>query len=327
MRVTVTVKTDDHGDALNLTTKALPSAATATSQDVLCARSVAKTDDDSILTNLKAASSGINGNRSGLFDVVTFGADPSGAQPSDLAINAAIAEINSRGGQATLFFPAGRYQVLAPLTPLAGNDITVLGYGSHIEWMSKIHYQSCLSFGPISTHAVALRGDVLQGDDHINLTAAAAVVVNPHTLLRLNSSEVFYHHDCCSMRNNKKGELLVFGSVVPSPGGAGHVQAFIYGKGPLFGYSAANTTATAIVPSRNIKVLGLGLTGRGASFENTALAFSGCEGLLVSGVRLDALDAGIAIGSCKTVTVSDNSFSDINKVGLGCEWAFPCDSL
>ena len=275
------------------------------------------------MCNSSSSSSGSSGTSydgPGSFDVVAFGADSSGREPCDGAINAAIAGINARGGHATLVFPPGRYRVLAPLATLAGDDITVLGHGAHIDWMSTNHFESCLRFGPISSQLVTLRGDVRQGADHINLTAAKGVADQTTLLLRLNSSEVFYHHDCCSMRDNKKGELLVFGSTqTPTASGASssYMQAFIYGKGPLFSYSAANTTATAIVPSRNIQVLGISLTGRGAEHENTAFRFIGCEGLLVSAVRLDAVNAGVSIGSCKAVTVSGNSFSDINKVGLG----------
>jgi hypothetical protein len=77
-------------------------------------------------------------------------------------------------------------------------------------------------------------------------------LVTDRTLLRLNSSEVFYHITTDDTRNNRKGELLTFSSVASGVGGGMH--AFIHGKGPLFGYARANTSATAIQPSTNIKV-------------------------------------------------------------------------
>lgn len=261
-------------------------------------------------------SSSTGGNSSsGTFDVLTFGADASGREPSDSAINAAIAAINERGGSSTLLFAPGQYKVLAPLTVLRGSDITVLGHGAHIQWMSTTHHQSCLTFGAVSTTIVALRGDVSRGADAL-LVVAPPGVLTERTLLRLNSSEVFYHTTADSTRNNKKGELLSFGLVSPA-NLTGTVRASVYGKGPLFQYAANMTTATAIVPSRNINVLGLGLTGRGAIHQNTGLHFDSVQGLLVSGVKLDAVDVGVALASCKSCTIAANSFSDINMVGLG----------
>eukprot|EP01047_Picozoa_sp_COSAG01_P071641 COSAG01_NODE_11175_length_1990_cov_1.129032_2_plen_268_part_00 len=211
------------------------------------------------VADASSGSSSTGGNSSsGTFDVLTFGADASGREPSDSAINAAIAAINERGGSSTLLFAPGQYKVLAPLTVLRGSDITVLGHGAHIQWMSTTHHQSCLTFGAVSTTIVALRGDVSRGADAL-LVVAPPGVLTERTLLRLNSSEVFYHTTADSTRNNKKGELLSFGLVSPA-NLTGSVRASVFGKGPLFQYAANMTTATAIVPSRNINVLGLGLT-------------------------------------------------------------------
>ena len=66
----------------------------------------------------------------GSADVVRFGADSTGREASDQGINAAIAAVNANGGRAVLLFPPGRYRVLAPLMPLVGHDITVLGHGA-----------------------------------------------------------------------------------------------------------------------------------------------------------------------------------------------------
>lgn len=250
-------------------------------------------------------------------NVVEFGADPSGGDASDQGINAAIAAVNANGGHAVLLFPPGQYKVIAPLTPLVGHDITVLGHGAHVQWMSTTHYQALLSFTAVSTQPVTMQGDLLRGADIVNLTGVPdGAVSSRHTLLRLNSSEVFYHITTDSTRNNRKGELLSFSSVVGA-GSPGVIQAFVHGKGPLFGFAKANTTATAIEPSTNIKVLGLGVTGMGAIHETTAMTFDGVQGLSVSGVFLDAVNVGIAFSSSHRVSVTQNTFSRIDMVGLG----------
>ena len=258
-----------------------------------------------------------SGLTNGNADVVRFGADPSGREASDQGINAAIAAVNANGGHAVLLFPPGQYKVLAPLSPLVGHDVTVLGHGAHVQWMSTTHYQPMLSVAAVSSRTVTLQGDLLRGADSVNLTSVpdGGIVDSRRTLLRLNSSEVFYHITTDSTRNNRKGELLTFSSLVSGPGG--DLQAFIHGKGPLFGYAKVNTTATAIEPSTNIKVLGLAVTGQGAIHETTAMTFDGVQGLSVSGVFLDAVNVGIAFSSSHRVSITANTFSRIDMIGLG----------
>jgi hypothetical protein len=64
-------------------------------------------------------------------------------------------------------------------------------------------------------------------------------------------------------------------------------------------------------------VLGLAITGQGAVHETTALNFDGVQGLSVSNVALDAVNVGIAFSSSHRVSVTANTFSRIDMVGLG----------
>ena len=251
------------------------------------------------------------------FDVTAFGADPTGAEPSDDAFNRAIAAINKRplGGACALLLPPGRYLILKPLTALNGiSDIAVIGHGAHVVFTCKTEYATLLSFKGISYASVALAGDVVQGSDRIDLTGPALSQqgASDSLLLRLNSSARYFHTTKDSTRNNKKGELLTFAATA-----ADGKRGFIEGKGPVFSYAANATTATVISPARNLQVLGLAVTGAGATYKTQAFNFDGTESVRVSGCTLDALNVGIGLASSHQILVSGNSFSRIDMVGLG----------
>ena len=82
--------------------------------------------------------------------------------------------------------------------------------------------------------------------------------------------------------------------------GGGH-RAWIDGKGPVFDYAANTTTGTAILPSKNLQVVGLAVTGQGADYKTQALNFDGAQGVRVSGCVLDAVNVGIGLGSSHQV--------------------------
>ena len=207
-------------------------------------------------------------------------------------------------------FPPGRYLVVAALAPLVGSDIVVIGHGAHIRFTSKGEYATLLSFTGRNYTNIALAADVLTGADSIQL--ASPLPEGAATLLRLNSSQSYFHTTKDSTRNNRMGELLTFASTADG----GH-RAFIEGKGPVFRYTANTTTATAIVPSKNVQVLGLAVTGAGAGYKTQAFNFDGVQGLRVSGCTLDAVNVGIGLGSSHQIIINGNSFSRIDMVGLG----------
>ena len=72
-----------------------------------------------------------------------------------------------------------------------------------------------------------------------------------------------------------------------------------------------------ISPARNLQVLGLAVTGAGATYKTQAFNFDGTESVRVSGCTLDALNVGIGLASSHQILVSGNSFSRIDMLGLG----------
>lgn len=78
--------------------------------------------------------------QNGYFNVVSYGADPSGQKDSDAAIKAAIAAAEVKGGNQTIYFPAGTYilndndgqQNDLQFTSTNGSVVNVLGAGQTI---------------------------------------------------------------------------------------------------------------------------------------------------------------------------------------------------
>lgn len=93
-----------------------------------------------------------------VLDVTTFGADSTDAQPSDDAINAAIAIVLEKGGMSTLLFPPGLYRVDAPLLPLSGHNIVIDGGGALIDWRNITDHSALLRFESIAENATEHTG-------------------------------------------------------------------------------------------------------------------------------------------------------------------------
>ena len=240
--------------------------------------------------------------RGRVLDVIEFGADETGSKPSDAAINAAIALINERGGQSTLLFRPGVYRVDAPLTPVAGQDITISGSGATIDWTNTTDTcpgRACpclLAFVAMTETRTRLATDVGKGVDTLQVTDPVA----PGQFLRLNSSELYYTTTRDSVRNNKKGELLVSTATFGAP-----TRLFAPdGKSPIFSYNRSLTSATIVTPSRNILVHGLSVRGAGAELMTIALSVSGARGVTISGCSFDRLMAAIGVDTSHLVLVS-----------------------
>ncbi len=66
-------------------------------------------------------------------DVVAFGADPTGATASDVAIQAAINQVIA-AGSGVVFFPPGVYKITASLTvPITARGVCLYGYGAELK--------------------------------------------------------------------------------------------------------------------------------------------------------------------------------------------------
>jgi hypothetical protein len=215
-----------------------------------------------------------------VLDVTAFGADRTGAKPSDAAINAAITIVNARGGMSTVLFPPGVYRVESPLLPIAGHNIVVEGHGALVDWRDTTDHACLLRFQAVAENATALVSDIVSGQD----TVEFATEIQDGQLVRLNSSEQYYNTTGDSSRHNKKGELLVgvfqtqcANETYTNCGQTRKPSRTLHpdGKSPIFGYKKALTSATIITPSTNIAVRGLSVRGPGAHLLTVALAVGG----------------------------------------------------
>ena len=257
-----------------------------------------------------------------VLDVTAFGADRSGAEASDAAINAAIAVTNARGGDSTILFPPGVYRVDSPLLPIMGRNIAVRGHGALVEWRNTTAQSCLLTFHAVAEQRTALVSDVEAGSDTIEFTSN----VEDGQLVRLNSSEMYYNSTQDSTRRNKKGELLVgvFETQCPSETvtDCGQTRApsrvlYPEGKSPIFGYNKALTSATIITPSTNIAVHGLAIRGAGAHWLTVALVVEGARGVVIDGCSFEQSMAGIGVSSSHLVQVINSRFNRIDHIGLG----------
>eukprot|EP01051_Picozoa_sp_SAG22_P005699 SAG22_NODE_347_length_11873_cov_15.313997_3_plen_1456_part_00 len=257
-----------------------------------------------------------------VLDVTTFGADRTGTEPSDDAINAAITVLNDRGGMSTILFPPGVYRVDAPLLPIAGNHIVIEGSGALVDWRNTTDHACLMQFQAVAENATELVSDVQSGQDSIEFTTE----IHDHQLVRLNSSEQYYNTTADSTRHNKKGELLVgifttecVNETYTACGQTRQPSRTLHpdGKSPIFGYQKALTSATIITPSTDIAVRGLSVRGAGAHLLTVALSVDGAQGVIMSECSFEHIMAAIGIQSAHLVHITSCRFNRINHVGLG----------
>lgn len=144
--------------------------------------------------------------------------------------------------------------------------------------------------------------------------------------MRLNSSEPYYNTTGDSTRHNKKGELLIgifsthcFNETYTHCGQTRTLSRILHpdGKFPIFSYKKNLTTATIITPSTNIIVRGLSIRSPGAHLLTVALIVDGAQGVVIDGVSIDAIMAGIGVSSSHLVQVQSCRFNRVNHVWLG----------
>jgi hypothetical protein len=81
-----------------------------------------------------ALSTAASGTSSGIYNVLDYGADPSGVSDSTSAINSAIAAMSQNGG--TLYFPAGTYLISSQITLKSGRYLGDGPYSTFIKTAS-----------------------------------------------------------------------------------------------------------------------------------------------------------------------------------------------